>query len=244
MLSARPGAPRQQDSPQAGPSDEYAARALAINGALSSGSLQGLDAPARPPCSRSACLPPLARSRAPMTSGATGYARLPTRPPVISRLSELEHVWASIEASACAQRVSAESRSWLALLRAVAMRDATAMRAAGESLDPVPRDVARTGGPGVQRRCGSPGSPLQRPGVRKPRRYWMDTPPTTSLPKCLPAAPALVACLREHSIVLRALKSQDAGRPGLRLWNGRADRCAGFRRTIGGLFIHRPHGLL
>jgi len=47
---------------------------------------------------------------------------------------DLERVWASIGASACAQRASAESRSWLTLLRAVAMRDTTAMRVAGESL--------------------------------------------------------------------------------------------------------------
>jgi predicted membrane-bound spermidine synthase len=138
MLNARPAAPRQQDSPHIRPSDEYAARALAINGALSSGSLQGLDAAAasavfavRMPAAT--CAIPGAddiwRTGVRIIADATA-SHLDTR--------DLEHVWASIEASACAQRASAESRSWLSLLRAVAMRDATAMRVAGESLIQTP----------------------------------------------------------------------------------------------------------
>ena len=134
MLNARPGASRQVDSSPGRRSDDYAKDALAIGAALGSGSLQGLDAATASAVfairmNAVTCALPGADTiwRTAVHVIADATASYLTR-------QDLERVWSTIEASACSQHASAESRSWLALLRAVALRDAPTMQVAGESI--------------------------------------------------------------------------------------------------------------
>jgi hypothetical protein len=209
MLSARPGALPQEDSAQARPSDEYAARALAINGALSSGSLQGLDAAAasavfavRMPAAT--CAIPGAddiwRTGVRIIADATA-SHLDTR--------DLEHVWASIEASACAQRAKGGSMS---VLQCWGLQTVTASRSPAPAPDAGlvrgPEDLAY----GVRQ-------PWEPPPAASRSRDTIGWHPRTACSKGLPVAYALLR-LREQSIVLRAPKSQDAARGYPEEWAG------------------------
>ncbi len=140
MLSARPAVPvpSNEMSAQTPPSDGYTARALAINDALSSGSLQELDA--RAASAVFAVRMPAATCAIPGADDLwrTGMRQIADATATRLDAQDLGHFWARIEASACAQRASPESRSWLALLRAVAMRDSSAMTVAGTALMQAP----------------------------------------------------------------------------------------------------------
>ena len=134
MLNGRGSAPPAANSPEPTASNEYAVRAVAIADALASKSVAELSAATATTVlavgmSSSQCAVP----------GADLVWRNAVRQVADATASQLgatalRRVWASIDASPCAPHASAESRNWLSLWRAVALRDGSAMQQAGAAL--------------------------------------------------------------------------------------------------------------